>query len=250
VISFFFDISQAFDKIWHDRLLFKLIQAKLPFYLIKWIQFYLQDRVFCVKTGSFTSEFKKIGCGVPQGAVLSPVLFSIYINDIPTIFIKNKSHSLLFADDLVSFFIFKKANNINTQIKKYLHDLEHWLNNWRLTMHPTKCNFMTFNNNSNKNLNEQFKHKLYNEKIPACYFLKFLGITFDLGLTFNNHTKDIKKRCINRLNIIKILSNKRWKLNATTLKSIYLSLICTVIDYSSLIMPFLSKSLTKTIQTT
>jgi len=117
-------------------------------------------------------------------------------------------------------------------------------------MHPTKCNFMTFNNNSNKNLNEQFKHKLYNEKIPACYFLKFLGITFDLGLTFNNHTKDIKKRCINRLNIIKILSNKRWKLNATTLKSIYLSLIRSVIDYSSLIMTFLSKSLTKTIQAT
>ena len=117
-------------------------------------------------------------------------------------------------------------------------------------MHPTKCNFMTFNNNTNKNSNEQFKHKLYNEKIPVCNLLKFLGITFDLGLTFNNHTKDIKKRCINRLNIIKILSNKRWKLNATTLKSIYLSLICTVIDYSSLIMPFLSKSLTKTIQTT
>jgi hypothetical protein len=150
----------------------------------------------------------------------------------------------------VSFFIFKKANNINIQIKNYLQHLENWLDNWRLTMHPTKCNFMTFNNNSNKSLNEKFNHKLYNERIPACNSLKFLWITFDLGLTFNNHTKDIKKRCINRLNIIKILSNKRWKLTTTTLKSIYLSLIRSVIDYSSLIMPFLSKSLAKTIQAT
>jgi len=250
VISFFFDISQAFDKIWHDGLIFKLIQTKLPFYLIKWIQFYLQDRLFCVKIGSYTSEFKRIECGVPQGAVLSPVLFCIYINDIPAVFIKNKSYSLLFADDLVSFFIFKKANNINIQIKNYLQLLENWLDNWRLTMHPTKCNFMTFNNNSNKSLNEKFNHKLYNERIPACNSLKFLGITFDLGLKFNNHTKDIKKRCINRLNIIKILSNKRWKLTTTTLKSIYLSLIRSEIDYSSLIMPFLSKSLAKTIQAT
>ena len=54
VLSFYFDISQAFDKVWHDGLIHKLIQLNLPIYIIKWIHFYLEDRIFCIKIGSYT----------------------------------------------------------------------------------------------------------------------------------------------------------------------------------------------------
>jgi hypothetical protein len=219
-------------------------------YLITWIQYYLFNRKFCIRVENETSELKTIGCGVPQGAVLSPTLFSIYINDLPSLYNKNKSYSLLFADDVSTFFIFKKLGKTEKAIKDYMLSMQAWLSKWRLTMHPKKCNQMLFNINSNKQLNKKHSFKLHNETIPSCESLKFLGITFDLGLNFLEHVKDIKKKCINRLNIIKILSNKKWKLNHKTLTSIYLALIRSIMDYSSFIMPFLSKSLTKTLQST
>ena len=86
VLSFFFDISQAFDKVWHAGIIYKLIELKFPLYIIKWLHFYLENRIFCVKVETSSSNFKSINCGVPQGAVLSPTLFSIYINNIPGFF--------------------------------------------------------------------------------------------------------------------------------------------------------------------
>ena len=248
VLGFFFDISQAFDKVWHEGLIIKLIKIKMPIYIIKWLQYYLEDRKFCIKVDNNKSEFRDIRCGVPQGAVLSPTLFSIFINDIPSLFEKNKEYSLLFADDLVTIFIFKRHGKLEAKVTAYMKRLEKWLNEWKLQMHPKKCNSIVFNAGSRKSLNKNFNFKLNSEFIPTCETIKFLGLTFDIGLNFNEHVKDIKKKCNNRLNVIKILSNTKWRLNKTTLTTIYLALIRSVIDYSSLIMPHLAKTLTKTIQ--
>ena len=82
VQSLFFDISSAFDKVWHQGLLIKLIAIKTPYYLVKIIEQFLKDRTFVVKIGNMKSEKKKALVGVPQGGVLSTTLFSIFINDI------------------------------------------------------------------------------------------------------------------------------------------------------------------------
>ena len=248
VLAFFFDISQAFDKVWHLGLLTKLSKIKLPLYLIRWLQDFMKERYFQVRIGELFSEMKTIKCGVPQGAVLSPTLFSVYINDVPMLFSKNHSYSLLFADDITTFFIFKNDGHLKKKVNDYMLAMETWLKKWRLTMHPKKCNQMVFNVNSNKKLNHEQKFKLFGDTIPACDSLKFLGITFDLGLNFNEHIKNIKKKCINRLNIIKLISNPAYKLNKKTLTTVYLSLIRSIIDYSSLIVPLLSKALSKTMQ--
>jgi hypothetical protein len=115
-------------------------------------------------------------------------------------------------------------------------------------MHPKECNFMVFNNNSDKSIGKNIKFKLYDDFIPNCDSIKFLGITFDIGLVFSNHINDIKKKCINRLNVIKMLSNKKWKLSKITLISIFKALIRSIIDYSSVVIPFISKGLLKTTQ--
>ena len=90
---------------------------------------------------------------------------------------------------------------------------------------------MVFNSSGSKILNNSFHFELFKERIPPSESLKFLGITFDLGLSFNQHIKEIKKKYINRLNIIKLMSNKRHKLNKSTLTTIYLSLIRSIMDY-------------------
>jgi hypothetical protein len=83
------------------------------------------------------------------------------------------------------------------------------------------------------------------EKINPCNSIKFLGITFDTGFNFNDHILDIKKKCNNMLNLIKILSNKKQKQTIKALKIIYLSLIRSILDYSSLIVNQVSKKLSK-----
>jgi len=135
--SIFFDIASAFDKVWHKGLLYKLIKWNFPFYLICWIKEFIDSRYFAVRVNNCLSKKSLVETGVPQGAVLSPTLFSMYINDIPMNFSKNQFYSLLFADDLCAFKIYKKnGKNVNSSIQSYLNSLEEWLKKWRLQMAP------------------------------------------------------------------------------------------------------------------
>lgn len=170
VCTLFFDISKAFDKVWHSGLLHKLKQVKTPQYIINWIRAFLLNRKFYVKINDKKSLTEIILAGVPQGAILSPLLFNIYINDVPIENKKHKSFSFLYADDLSVSFIFSDAGRIDdveNYINEYLKKLEKWFNKWRLKMSASKCSYVIFSNSKN----------------------------------------NTKEKCISRLNIIKILSH-------------------------------------------
>ena len=133
----FFDIAAAFDKVWHNGLIYKMIKLKLPLYLVNYFIEFLRDRKFRVCVDGFVTKEYKIMTGTPQGAVNSPVLFSLYINDIPTNLKKNKTYSQLFADDLSFFYIYKKGEaTASRNINNHLSGLAKWLYRWRLRMAP------------------------------------------------------------------------------------------------------------------
>jgi exonuclease III len=257
VFAIFFDIQAAFDKVWHVGLISKMIDCKFPSFLIHWVFQFLSDRSFTVRINSSISEPQPISTGVPQGSVLSPILFSIFINDIPIEHKKNKSYSHLFADDLVTYFIFRRNNNVKNSIRIYLSKIELWLSKWRLIMAPEKCNYIVFSKTpqvhkklENKkipiiNKNEQFDVKLFKKDVPSCTSIKFLGVILDKKLNFNEHIEEIKKKCINRLNIIKIVSHKSWHLNHNTLIQLYKSLVRSIMEYSSFILPYIKHTIYK-----
>lgn len=249
MFSIFFDIASAFDKVWHNGLIFKLINLNVPFYLVQWLINFLDNRLFCIKVNLFITKNFEIRCGVPQGAVLSPTLFSVFINDVPLNLKRSQSGSMLFADDLVFYQIYNKASvNLNNKINKHLASIESWLNKWRLKMAPQKCNYIVFSNGV-KDDSSLVKVKLYNQVLSPCSYPKFLGIRFDKHLTFKNQISYLKETCIKRLNILKVLVHKSWHLSHETLMQIYTSLMRSILEYSSILLPTLSYTNMNTLQT-
>ena len=100
VRAVFLDISKAFDKVWHDGLIFKLKQNSISGNLLKLFENYLNNRKQCVVLNGSCSDYSTIESGVPQGSVLGPLLFLIYINDLER---HIKSNINLFADDTMLF---------------------------------------------------------------------------------------------------------------------------------------------------
>ena len=133
VRAVFLDISKAFDKVWHEGLIFKLKQNGISGNLLKFFVSYLQNRKQRVILNGSYSDFSPVESGVPQGSVLGPLLFLVYINDLE----KNiKSNVKFFADDTMLYSIVKDpvqtANNLN-------HDLDiirQWAYQWKMEFNP------------------------------------------------------------------------------------------------------------------
>ena len=109
----------------------KLIDLKIPEYILSYLKEFLTDRSFKVSIDGYLGDACKITCSVPQGSVLGPLLFLVYINDIPLTDFKRISYSSLFADDLATIFMFDKPGFIKNKVKQYLESLVEWLFKWR-----------------------------------------------------------------------------------------------------------------------
>ena len=118
VRAVFLDISKAFDKVWHDGLIFKMRQHGISGWLLKLFQNYLNDRKQRVVLNGFSSDYYSIESGVPQGSVLGPLLFLTYINDVER---NIKSNVNLFVDDTMHFSFVKNpiisASELNHDLK-------------------------------------------------------------------------------------------------------------------------------------
>jgi hypothetical protein len=246
MIALPFDVQSAFDKVWHNGMEYKLIKLKIPTYIINWIKQFLSDRVFRVIVNGVASDPRPIQCGVPQGAVLSPLLFSIFINDIPDNTVTNFTYSFIFADDLIFLHIYLDNAKATKVVNDHLTQVEEWLDKWRLKMAVQKCSQIIFHNQ--KSSPKDLEIKLYGTKIQREKEITFLGIVLDEKLNLNSHIDSVKKKVISRLNIIKTVSHRSWKLSKSTLINLYTSLIRSVFEYSAILAPRLSTTLLSKLQ--
>lgn len=179
--SVFLDVKQAFDKVWLQGLLFKLMEIQVPAYLLYIISSYLTNRSFSTRINASTSTRRNIKAGLPQGSVLGPLLFNIYMYDIP---IPEESIIALFADDTA---IMTQSSNLNTAInmlQKNINIMECRFSKWRLQLNPLKSNAKIFtlrriNNPSSIKIGETNIQWKGNDQ-PV----KYLGIHLDIRLTW------------------------------------------------------------------
>ena len=141
VRAVFCDISKAFDRVWHKSLLYKLNSVGITGSLFQWFKDYLNDRKQRVVLPGANSNWSFVKAGVPQGSILGPLLFLLYINDI----VESINSSIrLFADDTSLYIIvdspIEAANKLNSDLQK-VHD---WATQWLVTFNPLKSEAIVF----------------------------------------------------------------------------------------------------------
>ena len=132
------DFAKAFDSVWHSAFLSKLLSLGLPLCFVEWIQSYLSDRCSNVRICNSYSRPFRLRRGVPQGSVLGPVLFSLYIKDFPT-FLPTSVKTSLYADDLAIWVYFPSVECAASIVQAALNRLVEWSSKWRLPLNPLKC---------------------------------------------------------------------------------------------------------------
>ena len=162
---------------------------------------------FKVKFNSTFSNLFQIQTGLPQGSVLSPILFSIYINSIFDLNDPNQNIiSQLFADDLFAFNIDKNIRRLQVQMNRYLKSLEIYCNKWRFTIASDKCSFNVYAPKLPKEVkNHKFKLSIFNQNIPLDEHPKYLGIILDKNINIKRNIEETRTKCIRKLNILKCL---------------------------------------------
>ena len=188
VRAVFLDISKAFDKVWHDGLIFKLKQNGVSGSLLMFFQNYLNNRKQCVVLNGSHSSYSTVKSGVPQGSVLGPLLFLIYINDLER---NIKSNIKFFADDTMLFSIVKdpalSANNLN-------HDLgiiQQWAHQWKMEFNPDPTKQATEVLFSCKKSSPNHPQLIFNGiSVAKVKDQKHLGLILDSSLSFEKHINE------------------------------------------------------------
>ena len=156
---------------------------------------------------AFNSRSSPIA-GVPQGSVLRPLLFLIYMNHLPKPHHRQNSKSQ-FADDTALWAAGKNVQFAAKLLQKDLRKLAKWCAKWRIKLNPEKTKVIIFSRSYLAGKPEPTL-KLYGERLKIYPQVKFLGITFDCKFTFKKHFEDILGRCNTRYNRIRLLTNKKW----------------------------------------
>ena len=179
----FIDLKKAFDTVNHKILLLKLEHYGVRGELLKWFESYLTDRKQYVFYNGISSEVLKITCGVPQGSVLGPLLFLIYINDLPTI--SDKLQFFLFADDTNIYFDSHDLKIIEKTVNHELKKLTLWLNVNRLALNVSKTNFVIFR--ANKPIDHNVTLVMNKKALEQKNHVKYLGVLVDEHLRWDSN---------------------------------------------------------------
>ena len=223
--SVYFDISKAFDRVWHRGLILKLESIGIRGRLLDWFRHYLFERKQVVVIKGETSNTEVISAGVPQGSVLGPLLFLVYINDI----VQN-IHSIikLFADDTSMSLGMADRQRRAEILSADLQTITNWSIDWKVRFNELKTDLLTMKRDSNLPEPLHFGNTVLEDKPHH----KHLGITFQSNCRWNEHINNIASK-------VKLLTNLlrsfKYTLRRKALETMYTSFILPIFDYADLV---------------
>lgn len=178
------DIKAAFDSVWHDGLIYKMIKLNFPSHLIKIIQSFLQNRTFKVFISTHSSSVFQVAAGCPQGSCLSPLLYNIYTSDIPKL---NNCLISIFADDTAILSSEVLASDIIRNLQSALSVLMIYFQKWKILINGEKSQAIYFTRKRKECFLPQTNTVINNMEIPWVQKVKYLGVALDTKMKFKNH---------------------------------------------------------------
>lgn len=234
--AIFLDFTKAFDKLSHPKLLLKVSHILKNSTICNWIESYLTSRKQCVSFNQATSTMLPVSSGVPQGSVLGPLLFLLYINDIAD----NCNVKIrLYADDCV---IYSVINSINDQLQlnRELHQLFQWCNTWQMSVNLKKSVVMSI---ANKTHIHSFDYTIDGTILSRVEHYKYLGLHIRSDLRWNDHITEITNKGMSKLHYLK----RSLRHSSCDTKLIaFKTLVLPILEYANIVWdPFTQSNINK-----
>ena len=240
------DIEKAFDRVWHNGLIYKLIRTNTPQYIIRIIYSFLQNRTFEVVVESKTSSQLPVKYGLPQGAVLSPTLYNVYTHDLP---IPEDCKIALFADDTAFYTSSRYAKTIIRSLEKTAKKLYRYFTKWKIVINQDKTQAIFFTNRRTKQL-PQRKFKFDTSEIEwETTAVKYLGIYFDKRITFKKHIDYVIKKAFTAIRILYSMFNRKSRLQQACKVLLYKVAIRPIVTYGAPVFNSMAQTHKKKLQT-
>lgn len=229
----FFDISKAFDKVWHQGLLRKIEFAGISGSLLKWFENYLSARRQRVVLPGVKSDWAFVKAGVPQGSILGPLLFLIFINDIVD---EIRSCINLFADDTSLYIIVEQPDVAADLLQSDIQTISSWADKWLVTFNPAKSESLVISRKRNPSTHRSLQ--MLAQTIPEVNEHKHLGIFLSKDCKWHSHINYIVDKAWKRVNIMRKL---KFSLDRLSLETIYISFIRPILEYADVVWSNCSK---------
>ena len=233
------DFSKAFDKVSHDRLVHKLDRVGVDTHTRTWIKSFLSGRTQKVVVDGETSDAVPVTSGVPQGSVLGPILFLIYINDLPHY--TKHSDVRLFADDTIVYLTISNVGDCR-KLQEDLENLERWEQEWQMEFHPAKCNVLRLTKKKNK---VTYPYSLHNHILEEVQSAKYLGITISNDLNWQEHIDKISAKANSKLGFLRRNIKTR---NQALKEKAYKAIVRPTLEYCSTVWDPYTKTQSDTLE--
>ncbi len=239
----FLDLKKAFDTVDHNILCCKLSSLRLSNSCTAWFEKYLSGRTQVTKVGNHVSDPGQVSCGVPQGSILGPLLFIIYINSLPNV-IEN-CETFLYANDTAIISTGSTEAEIMNNLSNAMRSAANWLDDNKLSLNigKTKCMFIGTSHKLSKANFSDIECK--GETIGRVESFKYLGVILDNLLRFDKHTNYIKRKVFLKM---KMLGRVRSFISESLTLQLYRSLILPHIDYGDVVYDVAGKRDCQTLQ--
>lgn len=219
----YMDFQKAFDTVPHRRLLQKMQAYGISSQILRWTESFLSERSQFVMVNGENSSWKPVTSGIPQGSVLGPLLFVLFINDLPEIV---ESTAYLFADDTKVFNIITRAED-RPKLQRDLDCIADWSDEWLLRFHPDKCKVMHLGEKGEEN---RQTYRLRDVELDTIENEKDIGVVIDSALTFDKHISEK----VNKANqMFAVLRRSFRYMDSNTFVPLYKTLVRTHLDFAS-----------------
>ena len=223
----FCDVSKAFDRVWHEGLLLKLEAAGITGNLLTWFRSYLTDRRQRVVLPGVQSNWNNIRAGAPQGSILGPLLFLLFINDIV---VDIGSNIRLFADDTSLYMVVDNPDTAAELLNLDINKIMTWAKKCLVTFNPVKTESLLITRKLNRPIHPPLL--MENQQITETDSHKHLGIYLSSDCTWHKHIDFVKEKAWKRINIMRKL---KFEIDRKSFEIFFFTYIRPFLEYASVV---------------